>query len=200
MELYTGVPCAMTRHARGAQHRGECRGPRGNGGGGGSQQPAETWGASADHSGHSGSRETAEIAGDAPPRSAGPSPATYRSPSPLSAHDLARRAVADESDTSSPNRSRQRRRVSLGDSQHLRRFLSLMPIEQRVPHSSNSSHHSCPDPSRSPFERFRNGEFTRYKIRTVHESATRRIGLVKFTKIPIFYRCAPASLEYRFVS
>jgi hypothetical protein len=144
MGLYTGVPCAMTRHARGAQHRGECRGPRGNGGGGGSQQPAETWGASADHSGHSGSRETAEIAGDAPPRSAGPSPATYRSPSPLSAHDLARRAVADESDTSSPNRSRQRPRVSPGDSQHLRRFLSLMPIEQRVPHSSNSSQHSCP--------------------------------------------------------
>jgi hypothetical protein len=43
MEPHTGVSCAMTRDARGAQHRGECRGPRGNGGGG-SQHPAETWG------------------------------------------------------------------------------------------------------------------------------------------------------------
>lgn len=43
MEPHTGVSCAMTRHARGTQHRGERRGPRGNGGGG-SQQPAETWG------------------------------------------------------------------------------------------------------------------------------------------------------------
>jgi len=34
--------------------------------------------ASADHSGHSGSCETAEITGDAPSRPAAPSPATYR--------------------------------------------------------------------------------------------------------------------------
>jgi hypothetical protein len=99
-----------------------------------------------------------------------------------------RRAVADESDTSSPNRSRQRRRVSLGDSQHLRRFLSLLPIEQRVPHSSNSSQHSCPT---LPAPLSSSSETDSSRATKSGQSTS---------KIPILYRCASASLEHRFVS
>ena len=60
-------------------------------------------------------------------------------------------------------------------SQHLRRFPlaqlpSLMPIEQRFePDLSNSLQHSCPAHPAPPFERFCNGQFTRYKIGAVHE-------------------------------
>jgi hypothetical protein len=60
-----------------------------------------------------------------------------------------------------------------------------------------------PFPARPVFAPLSAGSETgssRDKIPTVQESATRRIGLVKFGKIPILYGCAPASSEHHFVS
>ena len=61
----------------------------------------------------------------------------------------------------------------------------------------------CSIPARPVFAPLSAGPETdssRDKIPTVQESATRRIGLVKFGKIPILDRCALASSEHHFVS
>jgi hypothetical protein len=146
MELHTGLSCAMARHARGAQHRGECRGPRGNGGGGGSQHPAETWGGEC---GSFWSQRKLRNDGDhrrcaAQIRCTEPSdiPLAHRHCPPTTSLAVRSRT---KNDTSSPNRPRQRRRARSELPSISATSPSLMPIEQHFePHWSNSSQHFCP--------------------------------------------------------
>jgi hypothetical protein len=61
----------------------------------------------------------------------------------------------------------------------------------------------CSTPARpvfAPLSASSETDSSRDKIPTVQESATRRIGLVKFGKIPILYGCALASSGHHFVS